>query len=41
MGSAEIVERIKASLDGMPVRMQSAARFIMDHPSEVAPSLHG
>jgi DNA-binding MurR/RpiR family transcriptional regulator len=36
MGSAEIVERIKAALDGMPVQMQAAARFIMDHPSEVA-----
>ena len=36
MGSAEIVERIKAALDDMPVQMQAAARFIMDHPSEVA-----
>src|SRR5262249_19175579 len=36
MGSAEIVERIKADLDGMPVQMQAAARFIIDHPSEVA-----
>lgn len=36
VGSAEIVERIKANLDGMPVQMQTAARFIMDHPSEVA-----
>lgn len=36
MASAEIVERIKAHLDGMSVQMQVAARFIMDHPSEVA-----
>jgi DNA-binding MurR/RpiR family transcriptional regulator len=36
MGSTEIVELIKANLDGMPVQMQSAARFIIDHPSEVA-----
>lgn len=36
MGSAEIVERIKTALDEMPVQMQAAARFIMDHPSEVA-----
>jgi DNA-binding MurR/RpiR family transcriptional regulator len=36
MGSAEIVERIKTSLDGMSVQMQAAARFIMDQPSEVA-----
>lgn len=36
MGSAEIVDRIKAALDGMPEQMQTAARFIMDHPSEVA-----
>jgi DNA-binding MurR/RpiR family transcriptional regulator len=36
MGRAEIVERIKTSLDGMSVQMQAAARFIMDQPSEVA-----
>jgi DNA-binding MurR/RpiR family transcriptional regulator len=36
MGSAEVVERIKTALDDMPVQMQTAARFIMDHPSEVA-----
>lgn len=36
MGSAKIVERIKAALDDMPVQMQAAARFIMDQPSEVA-----
>ena len=36
MGSTEIVELIKSKLDGMPVQMQSAARFVIDHPSEVA-----
>jgi DNA-binding MurR/RpiR family transcriptional regulator len=36
MGSAEIVERIKAAMDGMPGQMQTAARFIIDHLSEVA-----
>jgi len=36
MGNAEIVERIKTALDDMPVQMQTAARFIMDQPSEVA-----
>jgi DNA-binding MurR/RpiR family transcriptional regulator len=36
MGSAEIVERIKFAMDDMPVQMRTAARFIMDHPSEVA-----
>jgi DNA-binding MurR/RpiR family transcriptional regulator len=36
MGSAEIVERIKTALDDMPVQMQTAARFVMEQPSEVA-----
>jgi DNA-binding MurR/RpiR family transcriptional regulator len=36
MGSAEIVERIKTRMDRLPERMQVAARFIMDQPSEVA-----
>ena len=36
MGRAEIVERIKADLDSMSGQMQTAARFIMEQPSEVA-----
>ena len=36
MGSAEVVERIKSALPDMPSQLQTAARFIMDHPSEVA-----
>ena len=36
MGSAEIVERIKTALDDMPIQLQTAARFVMEQPSEVA-----
>jgi DNA-binding MurR/RpiR family transcriptional regulator len=31
-----IAEQIRSRLDGMPPQVQAAARFIIDHPSEVA-----
>jgi DNA-binding MurR/RpiR family transcriptional regulator len=36
METTAIAELIRSELDGMPARMRTAARFVMDHPSEVA-----
>ncbi|WP_137391574.1 MurR/RpiR family transcriptional regulator [Rhodoligotrophos defluvii] len=36
MSGAQLTERIKSEFDRMPAQMQSAARFILENPSEVA-----
>lgn len=36
MGDAQLIELIKAQFANMPAQMQSASRFILENPSEVA-----